>query len=261
MRTAATLIAALLAGCATPERAPERPLPGEPTLRVLSYNVNFGIAGDPSTIAAIRAANADLVLLQETTPAWERALRAAFEADYPHMAFRESSGAGGMAALSRRPLTPHEWLPSPAGWFPAWRVVAETALGPVQVLALHLHPPVSDDGSYISGYFTTGETRREEVDAYLPALEPGLPTLIVGDLNEEEDGEACERLEAAGFRSALPAFAPDQPTWRWQTSLGQLTFRLDHVLHDRALAPLDAHVLDAGRSDHLPLVVTLRRAP
>ena len=43
-------------------------------LTVLTYNVNFE-RFDPATIEAIASADADLVLLQETTAQWEAALR------------------------------------------------------------------------------------------------------------------------------------------------------------------------------------------
>jgi len=252
--SALLLALALACGDGTPVRAARAPDPGEPHLRILSWNVNYGLAGDPAAVAAIRNAAADVVFLQETTPAWERALRPALSASYPYMAFREGPGAGGLAVLSRWPFTEADWLPAVHGWFPAWRLRLETPLGPVQALVVHLRPPIGEDGGLLSGYLETPAVREAELRDFAAALEPDLPTLVVGDFNEGPGGRAVGLLRERGFRSALAAFDPETPTWRWQTSLGTVRATLDHVFHDDRLAPLSAAVLDAGRSDHLPIL-------
>ena len=72
------------AGCArAPTRQPRAPAAASAALRVMTYNVNFGIPGDAPTIAAIDAGRADVVFLQEINPAWERALRARFAGRVP----------------------------------------------------------------------------------------------------------------------------------------------------------------------------------
>ncbi|HEX6766898.1 MAG TPA: hypothetical protein VF103_15490, partial [Polyangiaceae bacterium] len=71
-----------------PLRPARSPAAGEQTLSVLSYNLNYGLAGDAPTLEALAARPSDLVLLQETTPEWETALRARFESEYPFIAFR-----------------------------------------------------------------------------------------------------------------------------------------------------------------------------
>jgi endonuclease/exonuclease/phosphatase family metal-dependent hydrolase len=124
----------------------------------------------------------------------------------------------------------------------------------VQVLNVHLRPPMSDRGSIVSGYFSTKPVREREISAFAGALDPQLPTLIVGDFNESEQGRAGQWLARHGYRSALPQFAPYAKTWRWQTSVGTLRGRYDHLCYDARLTPLRVEVRDAGRSDHLPVV-------
>lgn len=264
MRRALTTMLALVAACAGGgEVAPALPTPAGPTLTVMSYNVNYGLEGDPAGLAAIRAGDADLVVLQETTTGWERAIRAELASQYPHMQFRHCCGAGGLAFLSRHPLREREYVgPIDGGWFPAWRVVVAAPLGDVQVLAVHLHPPVDERGSVVSGYFASREVRRREIEAYAPVLdaEPELPALVVGDFNEDEGGAAVRFLAGRGLVTVLPAFQPAADTWRWQTSLGPVTSRLDHVVADPRLVAVEARVLEHGRSDHLPVVATFRRA-
>jgi endonuclease/exonuclease/phosphatase (EEP) superfamily protein YafD len=83
---------------------------------------------------------------------------------------------------------------------------------------------------------------------------------VAGDFNEDRDGRAVGFLVARGMQSALPEFVPHAKTWRWDTSLGQVHSRLDHIVYNRQLVPTDAHVVDGGRSDHLPVVATFELA-
>jgi endonuclease/exonuclease/phosphatase (EEP) superfamily protein YafD len=252
---------ALGLGACTPRPVAERPRPidGIPVVRLLSYNVNFGIPGDAETLAAIRDAHADVALLIETNAAWEQTLRRAFAGEFRHMVFKHRGGAGGLSVLSRLPFVEHEILPPAGGggWFPAVRVVLRTDLGSLQLLGVHLRPAVSDGGSYVSGHFATPAIRASEIRAFYRQLDPALPTVIAGDFNEEEDGDAAKFLTGQGFASALRRYAPGQPTWRWPTVVGELHGELDHVFYGPALDVLSAEVRDAGRSDHLPVIAVL----
>ena len=245
----------LLVGCASrPARVPVAAAPvDEPKVSVMTFNVNFGLAGDPATLNAVARQDADVVLLQETTEAWESALRASFGATYPNMAFKQHPPAGGLAVLSKLPIESIEYLPAQS-WFPAARVVLGSPVGRLQVLNVHLRPPASDRGNVVSGYFSTPPVRRREISAFATALDPSLPTLIVGDFNEDEGGRAVRWLREHGYRSALPEFQPYAKTWRWKTSVGTLRGRYDHLCYDARLKPLTVQVRAAGRSDHLPVV-------
>ena len=258
------LVSALLItaafGCARSPVRTARTVDGGPTLKVMTYNVNFGIAGDAETIRTIRDSDADVVFLQETNPVWEWELKATTAELYPHRAFHHWGGAGGLGVLSRLPVEDGGLIPPEGdGWFPGWRVIVGAAFGRVQVLSVHLRPPVSDSGSFVSGYFTTSKVRRDELERFLARLDPALPTLIVGDFNEA-DGQAVRFLAARGFKSALPEFKPEANTWQWPTSVMTLRDRLDHITYDARLVPLSADVLYQGRSDHFPVISVLAPA-
>jgi len=249
------VIGLLASSCASSARAPMEPSPQRAHVKVMTYNVNYGIAGDRSTIDAIAREDADVVLLQETTAQWERHLRAELSEQYPHMAFEHCCGAGGLAVLSKAPFRTLDYMEAPEpGWFPAWRIEAQTDIGKVQMLNVHLRPPVSDSGSFVSGYFSSGSVHAIEMAAYRQKLDADIPTIIMGDFNESS-GESLRALAEDNMVSVLPEFAPEQTTWRWQTSLGQVTHRLDHIVYsNEALTALNAYVLEEGRSDHLPVV-------
>jgi endonuclease/exonuclease/phosphatase (EEP) superfamily protein YafD len=161
MRLAFGILAVCTLACATRSPPPRLATAESPSFEVMTYNVNYGIAGDASTLSAIRSEQADLVVLQETTPEWEASLREELSSDYPHMAFRHAPGAGGVAALSKSVFQERELIAPPSGgWFPAWRLLVSSPLGSVQVLCVHLRPQLSEGGSFISGYFTTPSDAR-----------------------------------------------------------------------------------------------------
>jgi len=230
--------------------------PGAPAWRVLSFNLNYGVGHEPVNVAAVADADADLVLLQETTDASERAFREALGDAYPHMRFRQCCNAGGLGVLSKHPIREEDYFEPTVGWFPAWRVVVESPLGPVQVLDVHLRPPMSDGGSWAAGYFTTRSVRREEIEDFWALLDPDLPTVVAGDFNENAKGKAVEFLEAQGLVSALATLHPRAKTWHWPTRVGEIHGMLDHVMFGD-LSLFDAQVLERGSSDHYPVLAVL----
>ncbi len=256
------VLAALLDESGTFRRVPahtprERRDPRE--VIVATYNVNFGLAGDEDTLAAIRDTRADVVVLEETNDAWADAIEGALEDAYPHRVFRapDRVPAGGLGVISRWPLEVLEESHTDGGFFVAWRLRVRTPEGPLQLLAVHLRPQVTDDGSFVRGRFQTGPNRAREMRRHLATLEDGVPTLVLGDFNEEA-GEALELVHARGLRDAGTEHAPRVPTWRWP--LGPLTLRqtFDHILFTHAhLACTDAYVIERGRSDHLPVIAHL----
>jgi vancomycin resistance protein VanJ len=244
----------LLALVAVPAEAiPSGPLvAASGDLRIATYNVNYGLAGDPATLAALVATGADVVFVQEATPEWA-AVFAGLSA-YPYQRAVDHGGAGGLAILSRFPFDDVAVVPSPVGWFPAWCVIVHAPSGDLQALTLHLHPPFDDRFGFVLGPFTTGDERDDEMVAAMAALDPGLPTIVVGDFNERR-GAAVRRLEDAGFEDAVHAWDPGR-TWRWPVGPLTLHGTFDHVFV-RGIAAVGADVLEAGNSDHLPVAVEL----
>jgi len=254
-RAVAWLAALVMCACGAPPRVARLPREGERTLRVLTWNVNYGLAGDASVVETLRDLDADVVFLEETNAAWERELRTGLSDLYPSMVFVDRGAAGGMAVLARDTIVEQEVLePPPEGWFPSLRVVLATSLGEVQFVGVHLHPQISDSGSVVSGYLFTGGNRLAEIEQVLPTLDSDRPTVLLGDFNEGTGGSALQHLAAAGYHSALDDFDPGRHTWRWSTSVGTISFQFDHIVHDDQLTPIDVHAVDAGRSDHIPVL-------
>ncbi len=253
-RAFVTSVGLLVSGCAEPPLRPRAPTPGVPHFRITTFNVNLDMAGDAETLAAVGAADADIICLQETNADWEAAVRGAYGTRYPHMRFQhDGEGAGGLAVLSRFPLRDEGAVPGFRGWHPSWHLTADTPMGPVRLLLVHLRPRVSKKHGYVNAYLTADRDHAQEIAYIERHCSDDLPTLIVGDFNEDEDGGAAEYLEDRGFESVLPLFHPGQETWYYPSLLDQAGDTLDHIFFGPHFRPLDAYVIRRGRSDHLPV--------
>jgi endonuclease/exonuclease/phosphatase (EEP) superfamily protein YafD len=73
------------------------------TLTVVSHNLLYEGGHPEKTMALLRAQDADLLSLQEVTPAWAARLEA-LSSRYPHRLLAPRVGAHGYAILSKHPL-------------------------------------------------------------------------------------------------------------------------------------------------------------
>jgi endonuclease/exonuclease/phosphatase family metal-dependent hydrolase len=137
----------------------------------------------------------------------------------------------------------------------------DTTNGPVQVLNVHLHPPVSDRGSWVSGYLTTGDDRVREMERFYAKRQKELPIIVAGDFNDDDQSAVVRWLEDRGLTDALPQFDPSSPTWQWYTSQGTLHRRMDHILYSPELHCGSAQVRHEGASDHFPVEAVFTRPP
>jgi endonuclease/exonuclease/phosphatase family metal-dependent hydrolase len=250
--------ALLTAGCRSTRVAEA---PAGPHFHVLTYNVNWGAPGPDLAAQIIRESGADIICLQETTPEWEQYLRTTLKDVYPHAEFRSSKMrmGGGLAFLSKTAGREVAYIPSDTGWFDGWLMAFDTAAGPVQVMNVHLRPPISDSGSWVSGYFTTRDDRLREMERFYARRDPELPMLVLGDFNDTDHSQAVDWLKARQLSNALPQFDPYTPTWQMGTSMITLRRRMDHILYSPELHCCSARVLRAGASDHFPVEAVFTR--
>jgi endonuclease/exonuclease/phosphatase family metal-dependent hydrolase len=252
------LLLAAACGCRPPLRAPEEPRGAH--FSVLTYNVNYGGRRMDLGLAAILRARADIVCLQETSPGWERYLRPRLSGRYPHCLFRHASAAGGMAVFSRWPLREISWHRPPAGWFHGLTLRAGTPTGPVQILSVHLRPPLGSRGGVSpAAYQRTKSVRLAEITELEGRLDSNAPRIVLGDFNEEDNGRAVKFLTKKGYTDALGEFDRKSDTWHWRAGPVLLNRRFDHIVYSAGLHCCRAEVIRAGASDHLPVRATLQR--
>lgn len=257
------LIACGSVGCASSlvSRAP-RAVP-RATLTIATYNVNFAIPDDPSTVAAVQSLDVDVILLQETNAEWERSLEAWIAQRGLHSRFWRSSQwpAGGAGVISRWPISEEQSVDSAVGWFQAHRFNVRSPRGVISLVNVHLQPPITE-GSPVRGWFDAPRQHEREIEHALRTMGDthARATVIAGDFNEPEGRGAVAWLNRErALCSALPGFAPDATTWRWNVGPIELTERLDHIAYSpRELEAIDVRVLHVGRSDHLPVRAVFR---
>ncbi|MFL5576967.1 MAG: endonuclease/exonuclease/phosphatase family protein [Gemmatimonadaceae bacterium] len=160
-------------------------------VRLLSYNIRFGGVGREEALASvIRAADPDVVMLQEATDAGVVA-RVAEAAGLPRWA---SQPAHSTAFMSRLPVAHHAWHRPPAARHPFLEVVLGD--GESRVFGLHL-----------SARFSKWSERRRarEIRALLDGIheyEHGFH-LLVGDFNALAPGERLQVARMPAWIRAL----------------------------------------------------------
>jgi endonuclease/exonuclease/phosphatase family metal-dependent hydrolase len=248
-----------LAGCTT---LPDPDLePSGPSLRVVTYNVNWGCTNPGQVTDFLSESKADIIFLQETHRRWEDFLQQHLSETYPYASFHAASGAGGIGFLSKQPLHNVKLLDPQAGWFPALLAEITTDIGPVQLLNVHLRPPLSDRGSATpSAYLESSEIHTKELSEFLQATDEITPLILAGDFNENEHRKAVNKLLNNGFTSALPMYDTKSKTWAWPVFPGfTLKNRYDHILFSKQLHCTGAKVTDVPASDHRPVMAVLTR--
>ena len=264
MRSCLLLLAsAFLCACGQRPLTPRDPDPGAFHFTIETYNLNNDEGGNLDTLAAIGQARADVVCLQEVTTTWQGVIEPRYRAAYPYQMFRidPTGGAYGLGILSRFPVRDGGWHAGPNGWHPSWYHLVDTPHGTFKILNAHLRNATGQDGNTVQSYFRTPADHLYEIQVFTSANMTALPMLVVGDFNEGPDGAAVQYLESNGFQNALPLYHPGQPTWRYgKTVGGQFTQELDHILFDPSFEPLNAWVINAGGSDHLPVIAHLEAA-
>lgn len=273
---AATIAAALVAAAtrapaplAAQTTAPTPAAHADTALRVMTYNIAAGRFGLPGVAEVIRAADPDLVGLEEVDVHYaERSgfvdqarsladtlhMRVFFAPIYtlPPLEAGQPPRQFGLAVLSRLPIvatTNHEITrlstqapnpsPRPMPGFP--EVVVDPGGRRIRFFATHLD------------YRADPAVRRTQVRETLALLaDDSLPTILVGDLNATPDAPEIQPLLARlhdgwsghsdpGF--TYPAEAPRK--------------RIDYVLTSPEFVVRDARVIPAEASDHRAVVVDL----
>lgn len=227
-------------------------------ITLLTYNVNFGRTNQLA-VAIIDTLDADIVCLQETTPDWEKLIRENLSDKYSHIMFKHCCRAGGLAVLSKFPVKTDTYISNEVGWFPGWLLLFETPLGEIQVLNLHLKPGINDKGKagfLALEFFKAQKLHIKELTLFMKHLKPGTPTLLLGDLNENDNSKAIKWLrKKMGYTDALRLFDKHSRTWEW----GILRGRYDHILFDNSLKCTFAKVYHQGVSDHFPVVGSFQK--
>lgn len=245
---------------------PHIPAPG-PHLKVVTYNLNWlngrekKWADPEASLATMQYQPADILVLQEVTPKWADILRDNLT-QYPYFIIQpNTTDPGGMAVFSYYPIVVQRVFEPKSAWYPALILDAQTPVGPVQIVNVHLRPPLyryGGVGFLAHAVKATTQSRLVEMQDITSHISTDRPTLIVGDFNESPTGPARQWLLKSGYQSALQTAGVYAPTWYWQSPIGKVTRQYDDIYFSNDFSLEFSDVLPAGGSDHYPVVAMLR---
>ncbi|MFF4099550.1 endonuclease/exonuclease/phosphatase family protein [Streptomyces sp. NPDC001903] len=220
---------------------------GASDLLAVQHNVSDENPDPAGTARALAAAGADLLALEELTPAALPTYAAVLAPRYPYHAV-----VGTVGLWSKHPLAdvrPVDIRPTGVGegWDRGLRATARTPRGEVAVYVAHL-PSLR-----LSPAHGFGSARRDESAVLLGAAiaaEPTEPLILLGDLNGTVDDRG---LDPVTSRMDPPSrdFA-----FSWPASLPLA--RIDQVL-TRSASVTRIRSLPATGSDHLPVAARISR--
>jgi endonuclease/exonuclease/phosphatase (EEP) superfamily protein YafD len=216
---------------------------GPPDLTVMNLNMRLGNGDAAEAVDLVRETGADVVVLEEVTPALEAALEAVgIGALLPHSSGGAAPGAAGTRVYSAYPLGEDDRLIGVGQGVHRIRVRAPE---PFWLMAVHVSQPLSNKGLWRPDW--------DVLNQVLPALDG--PVIAVGDFNTTLEHGPLRDLLAEGFSDAArDANAGFQPTW---PSAGLLA--IDHVLFTAPYGAVRTRTFEVSGTDHRALVAELAR--
>ena len=221
-------------------------LPAAARLRILSANLNASNPHHERALRAIRAADADVLLLMEVTPGWEESLRA-LEQSYPHGAAVPRDDNFGIALLSRVPGTSIRFIYAADTGLPI--VVADLELEgkPLRIIGAHPLPPMN----------RRAQAARDEELRYVArqAAGGGMPVAALGDFNTTPWSPSFgELLRLGGLRDGRKGHGLKAT---WPCFFPPLLIPIDHCVVSGQVGVSSFEVGPDIGSDHYPIIVEL----
>lgn len=272
---ACLLWAVLYAPLFLPRLPHSQPAASLPTLTVMTHNMLRHNEHPEGIVAAIRAAPADVVVLQELNPPAAAAIQRDLAERYPHQVLNPSTEVGGMGVISRYPLrATGETLTG--GWMGGPQVVL-LDFGGQEITLMNVHARSTTMGR--GGNFVFVPDRMEwsirereaqaQMIADFAATHPG-PLIVAGDMNTSKQSHAyriiTRQMQDAwwkagrGFGHTFPgATSPGSsrprvagvPVPRWLVRIDYVFCSPEWYVQSARIGPWD------GVSDHRPVMATL----
>ncbi len=215
---------------------------GGPTLSLYSANVLWENSDVEAIAASVEQADADIVILIELGNGPAARIEDIL-ADYPHRVGTPPIARGGKVArsviASRYPLSE---IADRSDGLHAVGAVAQTPLGPVNILGVHLTRPwpFQYQWGQISQTMALAQVRRD--------LEG--PVIVAGDFNAVSTARIGKQVQAETGLLPAPGFPGTWPT-RVPAVLG---VTIDQVYRSPDLALLERRLGVPNGSDHRPVV-------
>lgn len=217
-------------------------------VRLMLINVEWLNRKYAAVTKAIAEARADILVLQEFTPAWRDQVQGVCS-EYPYYEPIPRSDGGGMAIFSRYPLTGVEVLTLDESTHVA--VLARVNVDGTVVSILALHPPAP-----VQSHKFVNRNRQFTEAALLLRSVSG-PKVLIGDLNTTMWSPYFgELVKDSGLRDGRLGFGL-QPSWPMPLpALFQIP--IDHCLVSDEIEVVAVRTGGTTGSDHRPVIFDIR---
>jgi endonuclease/exonuclease/phosphatase (EEP) superfamily protein YafD len=226
------------------------PQAGEPTISVgrvytaLLLNLRRDNKRPEEVVEFLKKQKAEILLLEEVTPAWERRLRPIL-GDYKYEIVQTRENAFGIWLLSTLPLSDREVLPVEEANVPYVTATVDCDGQPLRFVGVHPVPPTGrgkarDRNDRLDG---AGETLRKEKGH----------RMILGDLNCTPWSPYFQRLLESANVLDTSVGRGLHPTW--YPGIPLIALPLDHCLVSPSIVLVSRTVGPDVGSDHRPLLV------
>jgi endonuclease/exonuclease/phosphatase (EEP) superfamily protein YafD len=235
------------------------PRPAGTTITAMTFNVLTSNKDTGALARAIRAAQPDILGLQELTGGKRAALKAALGDELPYHTLDRPETFGNIGLMSRFPVEAVTPLALPTGQ-PAMHALLRASGQRLHVFVAHLSPNhLFKDPSAGAAAATRRAYAARAAEVARLREEIGRlrePAILLCDCNLTDTSQAYAELRA------FLADSFREVGWglRHTSYAAGLPFpaqRIDYVWHNQGLAAIAAEVGQAGGSDHHPVVVRL----
>jgi endonuclease/exonuclease/phosphatase (EEP) superfamily protein YafD len=217
-----------------------------PEFRLMSLNMSLS-ESDTREVAE-RAAQADLVILIQTTPAALTALKSfGWDQRFPFSLGEPKDGFSDTAVYSRFPLSRSTLIRTTS--FQQWvTTVRIPDVGRIRLIAVHPCNPFCDGDRWTAEHQMLREAAIGNLDQ---------PLVLAGDFNAVNDHGPMQALQRAGLKSATDvAGAGWLPTYPANRPIPPM-LPIDHVLINEDLTATSVTSFAISGSDHRGLLTTL----
>ncbi len=222
--------------------------PGSETLRIVSFNVTASNPDRRAVLDYLRASDADLIFLHESSTDWEDEVARA-GLPYRMVSAREPGSVFGTAALIRGDV---EARVVPLGNSGQWSIEVATSLEGRSVKVLGTHPL-----SPISAARTAARDEQLRLAGEWAAAQE-VPVVIIGDLNASTWSRGFTLLmRGTDLVNSQKGFGV-QPSW--PVRYGPVGIPIDHMVHSPELTTVERRLGGSLESDHASLWVTVAPA-
>lgn len=227
---------------------------------VITYNLLFTNASPQISLQLLQKQPVDVLALQEITPKWEQLLKSNsfIQKTYPYQKNYADERTHGYGIFSKYPLQNVEYLNNDSG-----RPIAQCfeilhpTKGKIYICNAHTASPAiafHSPESFPIAYYKVANLRAkqwQQITQHIDQKATDIPNrMILGDLNTPD-------FEPLGYRQIqqqyVDVFAEVGSGFGFTFPRGRLpypVFRLDYILTQGSLQPIEAEVLEKTGSDH-----------